>query len=305
MSELQQITSTPAQVMPESITSLSDSQLEAMIVQKSQEIADTGADPTQSGQQEIPQMKPRINGQVSDGTSVNTQGQPPEAQPQVQNEPGVATTTFEQLQQKSGVKSPDDLATNFINLQREFSRKSQELAQARRTETVQPQPVAQPQPIVNDKERMNQAFVTDLAQDPLGTIAAVVSQLNQRDFKPFVEQQKDTALKNELIRLSSSPTTASFNLPEVQAEIKNVLTERPEYLSDLAGNMDILYTLAMGKLARNGVALSTQSPNRVVQNPAAGFMEGRNVPTQPQPNDPKTMPLDDLAKMIKNYQSQF
>jgi hypothetical protein len=289
LTEITSTGSTPA-VAPD-IASASEDQLRAMIVQKQQEILNPVADPV-------------VQAPVVPAIQEQPQGQIPTAQPQAQNEPASApAVTFEQLQQKSGVPNPDVLAQNYANLRKEFERKSQELAQLRRAETTPQQPVTpQPQP-VSDIDSMNQAFVNDLAKNPMGTIAAVVKAIAEQQTKPLYEQQKEVRLRNELMRLSSSPTTATFNLPEVQAEIQNVFKENPSYQGDMAENLETAYTLALGRLARKGTVVG-QAPQRIAAAPQAGFMEGRNIPTQPLPTDPKTMPLLELERQIKQLQSQ-
>lgn len=211
-------------------------------------------------------------------------------------EPGTEKpATFEQIAEKKHIQSPDELASMYANLEREFHKKNQELSTLRKQEA--PQPVAPTQPSPAD---INEWVRQNFASDPVGTLYAV----NQMMMKPVMETQRDIEFRNELTRLSSSPKTADFNLKPVQDEIQKVIQERPQkYLDPVSGKvkaseLEDLYYIARGRIGTpSNVARPVSQPvNKVV--PA----EGASKPAPIKQFDPLTAPLDELRAKINEIE---
>lgn len=286
---------------------MTDLQLESAIVAEQQRLGGA-SNPLPKINAPEGQAINQTPGQAQPGQvpQVPTTEQTAAAQTQAQNEPQYDNLTFEQLQDKSGVKSPDELARSYAELRRSFDQKAQENAELKRQQALGQQPVqqpySQPQPPINDIDRMNEAFVGDLQRNPLGTIAQIVKAMTAHENKPFIESQKEIALKSEIARLKSSPNTSTFNLPEVQDEITKVLQENPDYMDNLPRNLEMVHERALGRIAmRSKVNVGTQVQG---QTPSA-FVEGKNRPSQPQAFDPQTSSLDDLKRVIQQLQRQI
>lgn len=197
------------------------------------------------------------------------QGQPPSDVPaqgaQVET-PAAVPSELEKLMREKGINDPNMIAKIYHDLEADHTRKSQELARLRQ-ENAQPTPQA-PQPEPLNREALNQRFVEDLAKDPVGTMAKLVDVLASEKVRPFEETRKEGLLNSEIIRLSTSPDTAqTFNLKQVQDEMKVVVAEDPAYLDNLPRKLATLHDIALGRLVRRGFTVNATKKQIPAQNP--------------------------------------
>lgn len=215
-----------------------------------------------------------------------------------QLEPSVQPT-FEELKAKKHIQTPEELAKIYAALERDYSRKSQELA--KRQETTQPIPTEQPLAY----EEYSQRFKEDYENDPLGTMAKLVQVLNQ----PLLEKQKESDLEREVLRLSGSPNTADFNLPEMQEEMQKVVNERPFMKGNLSVHLQDAYWIAKGRLSSKTRQEAVEQGKKIaeedIKNKKTAVVETSARATPPEPFNPETASLDDLKKVILYHQQQL
>lgn len=218
--------------------------------------------------------------QPGQGEPVHTQEQ--KAQVETQTDEQV---TFEDLQQKTGIPNPDALAQSYDQLVRKMHSQAQELSRLRSQEAVQPQQF--PQQPEQPPQDLN-AWLMEGAEK--GDLAARIIALNQAMNKPLMENQEEVRFKQEIVRLSSSPSTAEFNLPDVQAEIQKIIQEKPQkYINTATGKiktdeLEDLYYLAKGRLNRPAVNMgAVQKQNQGV---GSVIVEGRSKPMPHKPFNP-------------------
>jgi hypothetical protein len=241
-------------------------------------------EPVQSGQGE-----PEPQGQPS--SDVPAQGTQVET-------PAAVPTELDKLMKEKGITDPNLVAKMYHDLQADHTRKSQELAKLRAQEGTQP---TTPQPAMHPAgmEELNAKFVEDLAKNPLATIAKVVDALAGEKVKPFEATQKQALLDKEIIRLSTSPETAhTFNLKQVQDEMKIVAQEDPTYLDNLPKKLLTLHDSALGRLVRRGFTVNapkTQIPSQTP--PPEG---GANKPSPAQTIDVKKASAAELEAYINS-----
>lgn len=182
------------------------------------------------------------------------------------------------LMAEKNVTDPNLIAKMYKDLQSDYTRKAQELAELRKRESVVQQQT-QTQPQVNPLDSMNQQFVNDLAQNPLGTLSKLVDALAAEKVKPFEATRKEAVLNAKVVELSTSPDTGkTFNLKPVQDEIRKVYSENPAMLDNLPATLSLVHDIALGRLARKGFTVNAQIAPVQGQEPVP--VEGRNKPTQ-------------------------
>ena len=301
MSDELQVINTPIDQSPTPFDGQSVDQLAEQIVAAQNKVL--SGDQTPIGQVQAPnttQQTPTNTAPVGQVNSQQTSN--PVAETNNKVEPPTNATTFEELQKKSGVPNADVLASNYLELQRELSRKAQELAGLKKTQYV-PSPgipeqnnnvASQPQVDVNEM------FLKDLSMDPLGTIARVVSSITESKTKPLFESERNNALKSEITGLAIHPEQGRlFNMPEVQAELKALCNENPSYIQP--GEFSKAFRMAVGNVAiKNSLAGASQPSQAAVVNGNRAFVEGANKPTQTQPFTPQTASMSDLESVIKS-----
>jgi hypothetical protein len=232
--------------------------------------------------QELPVEKPAVV------QPEKTTEQPAPEQGKAEQVETIDKVTFEELQKKTGVKTPDDLAKNYRELQKELTKKAQELANLKKNAQQ-----GQPQ----EKEISQDELLAKRIQE-VGTVQAL-KELNESINKPIYEQIKQETLRNKIHELQNKPETAEFNLPEVQEEIRKIVTERPHQFTDGEGMifpdaLEDLYWMAKGRV---GLINAGIKPKSEVPKPAP--VEGKSKPSTGQIKvNPQTMPLKDLEALI-------
>jgi hypothetical protein len=314
--ELQQVTSTePVAVSP--LINQTEAELAQAIVNAQTGI---GADPNTApspiqGQAPVAQtpVPTAQTGQVApqQTTTPTSPNNPvtPETQTVEAKSDGV---TFEQLQSKAGFKSPDALADSYVNLRKDYERKSQELAQVRRQEipAQMGQPVAQPNtpvaPVAPAPTDVDAFFAKQVEQKGVvAAIAELADLIAQQRLQPVMQNYGQIELRDTINKLSSAPDTArTFVHPDVQTEMHKIIQEHPDrYMNNLAASMPEIHDMAVGRLARRAAVTSgVQTVQPTAATTQAGFMEGKNKPVTPQPVNPSDMPLDQLESYIRNVQ---
>lgn len=253
--------------------------------------------PATQGQEQVvttPVSKPAEPGQVDTQQKVPT--------PEV-TEPGKDKATFEQLASKKGMKSPDDLANSYVNLERQYSKTAQELAKMKQTGVVQQpvtnaEPVApvQPQPVQYD----NQQVIEALNSDAVGVIAQIVKEV----IKPFEQERYQNKLKSKIVNLCSNPETADFGTEEIHNQIVDIIKTRPQYGENLADNIEDLYYMAKGRIGKNqitsAVELGKELANQQIQGKHQAIVEGASKPTGSEPFNIETADLESLRKLVES-----
>jgi hypothetical protein len=241
--------------------------------------------PVSTGQAEVPI-------QVPAQTSADVVSTPAQVEQKTAEQ-----VTAETIAKEQTSSSPTEIERSYAELRKKFTQTAMENAKLR-AQTAQPQPInAEPTPApAANMDEINRRFVEDLSRNPIETLAKVVKALNQEDLKPFAETQKQAKLNEEIIRLSTSADTAqTFNLKQVQDEIKKVIEENPNYLDNLPQNLATAHDIALGRLARRGFQVNV--PQTVIsQSPVP--VEGRNKSLPATVIDPKGMTAAQLEAQI-------
>jgi hypothetical protein len=148
----------------------------------------------------------------------------------------------------------------------------------------------------------NEWFQNNVEKDPVGTIA----KLNDALMRPIREQNRDIVFKNEIMRLSSHPSTADFNTPEVQSEIQKVIQEKPHRYLDAFGKVDPscledAYYVAKGRVVKNVVPQVAQPK---INKPAPVEGGNKNPPQKPKAFNPHNAPMNELDAEIERLQKE-
>lgn len=195
---------------------------------------------------------------------------------------------IEDLMRKKGLKSIDDVYKLYSGLERKLHDQAQENSFLRQ-EVIRQQsaPTQQPQqqpsrPQMNNNDVnvwLSEGIKFDENGVFVGDLASRILALNHISNRPLIINQQDSNFRSELTRLSSSPKTADFNLPEVQDEMQKVIQERSQdYLDPFTGKLkaeklEDVYYLARGRLGNINTAAHQQQPQ--ISKPQAP-VEGKN-----------------------------
>jgi hypothetical protein len=214
--------------------------------------------------------------------------------------------TFEKVQQKAGFKTPDDLANSYDHLVKKMHAQAQEISALKKPQqTYQPGadlPANPPSDPEEARRVANEWFQNNVEKDPVGTIA----KLNDALMRPIREQNRDIVFKNEIMRLSSHPSTADFNTPEVQEEMQKVIAEKPHRYLDAFGKVDPscledAYYVAKGRVVKV-VAQNVAQPKINKPVPVEG---GNKNPIQKQKAfNPHTASEEELDAEIRRLQKE-
>lgn len=188
-------------------------------------------------------------------TAAPTTGEPPKVETPLLTEEQV-----KEMLDKKHVAPQDTwkLAKMYQDAQRKVTQTSQELANLRKVvPTEQPimAPVQSVSPITGlpyTNTDPNAQLLEDLQQNPILTLRKVAEVAYGTQINGLAESLNEQKLHNTVVRLSTSPETAEFNLPVVQEEIKAIMAERPEMVNNMADSLPILTDLAIGRLYRTG-----------------------------------------------------
>jgi len=197
-------------------------------------------------------------------------------------------TTFTELQGKTGIQSPDQLAASYVQLQRKLGEQGRELGQLRAQVQVPAQqdtPVA-PQPVASQPAQNAEQFLAQLAVDPEGAIARIVEQR----MRPMETERQ---LEQTVLQLSSDPTTAPMiSNPAVQAKITELVTANPTlYRDNFAAHLPALTYMAAGMV---GTQARPATPGF---NPPAP-VEGASKPVPVRTFDPSKATSAEIAAEI-------
>lgn len=188
--------------------------------------------------------------------------------------------TFETLKQKIGIPNPDALAKSYDNLVKKMTQQGQELSMLRGRETNQQQ--SMPKQLQQEEQDLNQWVAEGYEK---GDLAARIVALTQAVNKPLIENQEEANFRQEIVRLSSSPNTAEFNLPEVQTEIQKIIQEKPyKYINHATGKiktneLEDLFYIAKGRLNKSVNNAQPDRTSNIANNVA---VEGRSTTVPPK-----------------------
>jgi len=253
---------------------------------------------TQGQEQVVPTPVVAVSGQVEENKQQTQVIPTPE-----NSQPGKDKTTFEQLASKKGMKSPDDLANSYSNLEKQFSKTAQELAKIKQTTTVpnvvEPvvpvQPVQPQTPIQYD----NQQIIEALNTDAVGVIAQIVKKI----VEPYEQERYQNKLKSKISNLCSNPETADFGTEEIHNQIVEIIKARPQYGDNLADNIEDLYYMAKGRIGKNqitsAVELGKEIANQQIQGKHSAIVEGASKPIGSEPFNVETADLESLKKLVE------
>jgi hypothetical protein len=265
------------------------------------------------GNVQTPQSNPDLQTKVAPNPVLPTDGQATkdnvvnkaEAQPvpseTVQTE--VNPVTFESLQQKIGIKSPDALAKSYTEAVRELQKMKQLEAEKRRMEQQIPT-----QPVIPQASQ-DSNFLNRLLENPEMTIAEAYLKMNEITSAQQREMNAPTERKLKFLEMASSPETADFASDEIQRQMIEELKTKPEWAksqSEVNSHLDELYWIAKGKVARTAELKALEEGRKQGQQSVlqrkAGLVESAGsvaTPTTGAVNtDPNTMPLPDLEALI-------
>jgi hypothetical protein len=217
---------------------------------------------------------------------------------------------FAKLKAKTGVKTVDDMVKNYDEAVKKIHQQGQELANLKKVQQSPQQtyqgselPTNPPADPEEARRIANEWFQNNVEKDPVGTIA----KLNDALMRPIREQNRDIVFKNEVMRLSSHPTTADFNTPEIQDEMQKVISEKPHRFLDGFGKVDPstledAYYIAKGRIVRNVVPQVVQPKiNKPV--PVEGV--NKNPPQRPKAFNPHTASQEELDAEIARLQKEI
>lgn len=221
--------------------------------------------PTEQAAQPIQPVQPE--GQAK-GTEVSPEVVAPPIQGQQPTTETKPTLTDEQVKDfldKKHVPQQDawKLVEMYKNAEKKISQTSQELASLKKNVPIA-QPAMQPavQPEQSNVSQIsglpytstdpNAQMLEDLQANPIATMQKVAELSYGKQVGQLTESLNDQKLHNAVVRLSTSPDTAEFNLPAVQEEIKAIMAERPDLSNNISDNLPMLNDLAIGRLYRAG-----------------------------------------------------
>jgi hypothetical protein len=215
--------------------------------------------PVEQSRQAIEPVQPSGEAKKTDNNpqpvAAPTTGEPPKTETPLLTEQQV-----QELLEKKHVPPQDTwkLAKIYMDAQKKISQQGQELSALRKVvPTEQPimAPVQNVSPITNlpyTSSDPNAQLLEDLQQNPIMTLRKIAEVAYGSQVNQLAESLNEQKLHNTVVRLSTSPETAEFNLPVVQEEIKAIMAERPELANNMADNLPILNDLAIGRLYRAG-----------------------------------------------------
>lgn len=239
--------------------------------------------------------------QVVEAPKVEEPKEPKVAEPpqggQVEQPTEQTETPFDEVQRKMGFKSKEDLAKSYMELNKAYHRKRREEIQSEKTaQPVQEQPqITQPYQVSNYEE-FNQKIMDDLQRDPVNTVRALVKITTDAELAEDREARRIQNLHSTIDRLSSSPDTASYNDPEIQAEMQKIYKERPDLVPDMVQNMEDVYDQAEGRIARRRRQVVNQTAPK--SKPAVVEGAAKPAPIQRGAVDPNSMTDDELLNAI-------
>jgi hypothetical protein len=214
---------------------------------------------------------------------------------------------FAELQSKTGVKTVDDMVKNYNEAVKKIHQQGQELANLKKVPQQQNPwnnelPENPPSDPEEAKRVVNEWFQNNVEKDPVGTIAKI----NDLLMRPIKEQNRDIVFRNEIMRLSSHPSTADFNTPEIQDEMQKVISEKPHRYLDGFGKIDPsaledAYFVAKGRVVRV-VAQQVSQPK--INKPAPVEGGNKNPPQKPKVFNPHSASMDELDAEIRRLQKE-
>lgn len=259
-----------------------------------------------------PSDKGQQPAQPTQGTPAPGEPQAPTQQPVAPVEAQAQTPELQELLKKKGMKSPNELAKVYLDLEKQMHKQAGELAKIGRQGVTPPGTEGQPAQIpVEPQQGLQDAdkevFFRALQENPYATLKALNNVFNQ----DILKQQNEQALHSTVVDLSTNPNTAEFNLPEVQEEMKVVITERPDLAKNLKENLPDIFDKAVsrmyraGKLSTKAVEAGKQIAEQNLAQRQAAVVEGAGVkpPSSPQPTSPENMSKEDLWATIQKIAS--
>jgi hypothetical protein len=258
---------------------------------------------------------PQVTGQENQTQTPPNGGQVKPVEPQavgsaVEAQTATEKAAFADLATKKGFKSPDDLAKSYVELEKAFSKKSAENSNLQKAQTPPVQQETTPnknEPAVPD----NSEILRAINEDAIGTIAAIAKAASEPEIQEIRNLRNETKLKNTVSALCTNPETADFQMPEIQAEIQNIIQSKPEMKKNLSDNLVDIYFLAKGRLSgklgnaafENGKRIGQQQNdyknNAIVEN--AGNVPGNNNIAF----DSRTATNDQLEARIRSLQNSL
>lgn len=238
-----------------------------------------------------------------------TTGEPPK----VENQPALTDEKLQEFIEKKHIAPQDTykVVEMYKNLEREFSKKSQELASLKRiapTEQAYQQPVQPVSPITGlpyTNNDTNAQLLEDLQQNPIVTMRKIAELAYGSQVSQLSETINEQRLHNTVVKLSTSPDTAEFNLPVVQEEIKAIISERPEMGQNLSENLATLNDLAIGRLYRTGklnkdaVEAGKKIAEQNIANRASVGMDVGAKPVVQQSKTPEQMTTEEYGAYLR------
>lgn len=250
--------------------------------------------PVQEQAQEQKQEAPSNEGQAPEVKQEAQEQQSAEAEKSAQVEQAAEQqkSAFDELVEKKGFKSKEDLAKSYINLEKSYSSKRQMSI----AETTQQQVPREVQPLPQEGyDDFNQRILADFNRDPVTTMKALNKVLIDQELSGVREQLRDQKLRSTIDTLASSPVTASFNDPKVQEEMQKIYNQNPSLIPYMSENMSMIYEMAEGRLSIANRSAATKSAPKV--KPAR--VEGSSQPAPVRKGfDPQTASDDELRSAI-------
>jgi hypothetical protein len=218
--------------------------------------------PVEQPRQAISPVQPSGQTQGTENSTPATAA-PTTGQPQATQAPALTETQVQDILDKKHIAPQDTwkLAKMYQDAQRELTKKSMEAASLKKIVGAgQPvtQPITPPAMVSSitglpySNQDPNAQLLEDLQQNPILTLRKVAELAYGSQVGELTESLNEQKLHNTVVKLSTSPETAEFNLQVVQDEIKAVIAERPELAGNLAENLPVLNDLAIGRLYRAG-----------------------------------------------------
>jgi len=291
MDELRELT-VPAGAPDQNLNAMTDDQLLEQIAIEEKKVDDKRNAPMEipvEPQQVIAPAAP-ISAPVQAGQAVT-----PVQEQQVPAPAPAPTATAQELMDKKGWKSFDDIAKGYVNLEREATRKWQEESRARRQ--VAPQPMVAPQDV-------NTAVIDSINSNPVDTIGALAEQRLAPRIAEIEERQREILRHNAVASLASNPRTADFNSPIMQDRMLQIFRENPDWALNIDRHLINVYKIAKSDLSEqaqlNAFQAGKENGQQLAQMKQSAMVEGAGRPGQiPVSRDPRTMPLGDLENTIK------
>lgn len=304
MEELRQLPNDPAPKPGENPSAnLSDADLMAQIQAEQKAIADklNAPEPVAEPPKPIAPVVAEPTGQAAVAPVQQAQAVPVPAP--VPNPPAPALTAQE-LMDKKGYTSVDQLAQSYANLEREFTRKRQEEARAMRQQPIAPQMPIAPVDGVNDPR---QVVLDAINNDPLNAIGYIAEQRVQAKLAELEAQTREQKLHNTVTRLASDPVSQDFNSPAMQSEILKVFHGKPEWQGKVPEYLEDAYYIAKGRMSTtaqmNAFQAGKDNGAQVAAMKQQAVVEGAGRAPAPQkPSSPTTMPINDLRAAIEAEQ---